>query len=746
MGRIVLGVFVVILTISCVAEYQEPQISLEEYKIEEGFNLEVLASEPLLNAPVAMDFDRKGRIWVTEMNSYMANLEGQGENEPVGKIKILEDKDQDGVMDHAKVFLDSLVLPRAIALVYDGLLYAEPPYLWFVEIDEHDNPKSRVLVDSLYAATGNPEHQPNGLLLNVDNWIYNAKSHFRYRRKNGKWLKEPTSFRGQWGITHDAFGRLYYNDNSRQLLGDYVLPNVLIRNKFLRPKHGVNKLLTQDQRVYPLHATLVNRGYAQGVLDKDSMLVNVTAACGPLVYQGSAFPSDYEGNVFVSVPEANLIKRNIITFYGDSIAAKQAWEGREFLASTDEGFRPVNISNGPDGALYIVDMHRGLIGHHAYLSPYFKELVEKSSLEEIVNQGRILKVTHKKAESAKQILWNELDNESLVQLLESKNGWIRKRAQHLLIEKRALSVEMELMELLTSSLNPYSQIHALYVLEGLNILSLDRLLAVVDRGGAPVASHALCLLDVYANPENVRKYVAVMQNVLNKADKGLHFYAMASLGRWMPFASQEIQPIFKEFRELYSDNPIFNEAFVSGLGTDLQNVRATLSKNLSLKDSGILRLLDEVSAKQRNNERNRIFVETSLKEDPRTKGAKIFRNVCAACHGINGEGNEGLAPPLVGSDYVAQPIERLGLILLHGLKGPVHVNGVKYEMNQAMPGLKGNESLSDKDIADVITYVSNAFANIPQGISGERVSELRSMVPPGGGEYTEEALLQINFN
>ena len=82
----------------------------------------------------------------------------------------------------------------------------------------------------------------------------------------------------------------------------------------------------------------VNRGYEEGVLNQDSLLVNVTAACGPLVYRGGMYPDDYDQNVFVCVPEVNLIKRNILSFYGDRVEAKQAWQGKEFLASTDEGF------------------------------------------------------------------------------------------------------------------------------------------------------------------------------------------------------------------------------------------------------------------------------------------------------------------------------------------------------------------------------------------------------------------------
>ena len=432
-----------LIIISCKPSFHEPQISLEDYRVEEGFELEMVASEPLLTAPVAIDFDSKGRIWVAEMTGFMVNLEGDGEDLPSGSIKILEDLDNDGTMDHAKTFLDSLVMPRALALVYGGLLYAESPNLWFVEI-ENDKPGNRVLVDSLYATVGNPEHQPNGLLMNLDNWIYNAKSNFRYQRKDGVWYKEPTTNRGQWGISHDNFGRLYYNNNSTQLLGDHILPNRLVRNKYFVPQKGVDVTLTNDNRVYPLHAASVNRGYEDGVLNQDGLLVNVTASCGPLVYRGGVFPPDYDQNVFVCVPEANLIKRNILSFYGDRVEAKQAWQGKEFLASTDEGFRPVNLSNGPDGNMYIVDMHRGVIQHYAFLSPYLKKISAEKKLDTILDYGRILRVRSKNNPEREITDLEALSASQLLASLKDSNGWIRDRAQQYLIYKNDKGVLPEL--------------------------------------------------------------------------------------------------------------------------------------------------------------------------------------------------------------------------------------------------------------------------------------------------------------
>ncbi|EAR00900.1 c-type cytochrome [Maribacter sp. HTCC2170] len=729
-----------LLFLSCKPSFDEPNISLINYQIEENFELSVIASEPLLTAPVAIDFDNRGRIWVVEMPGFMNSLDGEGENEPNGTIKILEDFDNDGVMDHAKIFLDSLVLPRAIAMAYDGILYSEPPNLWFAEI-ENDKPVNRVLVDSLYATDGNPEHQPNGLMMNIDNWIYNAKSHFRYQRKNGKWLKEPTTFRGQWGITHDNLGRLYYNDNSRQLLGDYILPNRAIRNKFQTPKHSVNQLLTNDQRVYPLHDAVVNRGYAKGVLDSDSLLVNVTAACGPLFYRGGSFPLEYKNEVFVCVPEANLVKRNTLEFHGDSTSAKQTWQGKEFLASTDEGFRPVSLNNAPDGSIYVVDMHRGVIGHHAYLSPYMREKVKERELDTLISAGRILRIKNKPTPSNMNVDFDDMSEVELLESLKHKNGWIRDRAQHLIVSRNLILLKDELEELSMGITAPLTQIHALRTLEGLNELSFELLVKVADNSNADVISHVVVLLEDFVLEDNIATIQELLTNWIEKKDKQLDLYVVSSLGKWVTVSSEMFMPMVIEIAKRYPNSKIFNELILSGFD-GVENLVNKMEEDPQLFNESLLSKIDVVGVHEKEDTANWIFTRKSLVEDTRTKGAKLFRQICTACHGMNGEGLEGLAPPLMNSEYASKPIERMGLIILHGLEGPVHVNGKEYNLNLAMPGLINNEKISDKDIADIISYVSNAFSDTPQQLKEGKVAELRKIKSKSGAEFTEKELLE----
>jgi putative membrane-bound dehydrogenase-like protein len=712
-------------------------ISLDKYQIVEGFEIQLAASEPQIIAPVAMDFDNEGRMWVVEMRGFMPNLEGTGDDAPNGRISILEDLDKDGLAEHSKVFLDSLVLPRALAHVYGGLLYTAPPNLWFVEIN-NDQPGRKTLVDSTYAVGGSPEAQANGLLMNIDNWIYSANSHFRYQLKNGKWLKEPTSFRGQFGITKDDYGRLYYNYNSIQIAGDYVLPNILIDNPYLKPNAGINEILSDNQRVYPLHPTTVNRGYAKGVLNKDSLLTEVTASCGPMIYRGDQFPKDYYQNYFVCEPQANLIKRDILSFGDIKTTATQAWDDREFLASTDEGFRPVNLFNGPDGAMYVVDMHRGVVEYRAFASPYYNTGIAEKQLDTLVNAGRILRIKNKNKKLEKVPNLLKASGKDLTDLLKSTNGWVRDRAQQLLIQQYQKSVIPQLTQLAKNGRDEITAIHALHTLNGLDALSFSLLTEVASQESSMLTAHALLLLKHFSAADNVQSMATLAEDLLNKQNDVINLYLAASLGPWIKIAPETFLPILANISENYPDKKVYQEAVISSLKGREDDFQAAMNKQTSNKFTGTLAdtLLRETIKNKREGKMNSIYVQTVLPVDARTNGLTLFRNTCATCHGADGDGIEHIAPPLKGSEYVEGSPNRLAMIILKGLEGPVHVNGQLYNFNGSMPAFESN--LTDKEIADIIRYLHNAYVSIPvKQINEEKIKDLRNK---STGTLTEKDL------
>jgi mono/diheme cytochrome c family protein len=725
----------------CTNNDNRPGISFENYKIADGFEIQLAASEPLIEAPVAMDFDDKGRMWVVEMRGYMPDLSGTGEDKPNGRISILEDLDNDGRAEHSKIFLDSLVLPRAIANVYGGLLYAVPPNLWFVEI-KNDKPGNKTLVDSTYADVGNIESQPNGLMMNIDNWIYSANSNFRYQFKNGKWKKERTSLRGQFGITKDNFGRLYYNSNEINIAGDYVLPNTMINNPYLIPKESINRMLTDDQRVYPLHPTTVNRGSEKGILNKDSLLVKFTAACGPLIYRGGQFPGSYDQNAFVCEPQANLVKRNILTFDAVKTTATQAWSDKEFIASTDEGFRPVNLFDGPDGAMYVVDMHRGIMQHRAYATPYYRNEISAKKLDTILSAGRILRVKYKnkKLEKIPDLL--NLSSSGLVELLKNKNGWVRDRAQQLIIFKQDKSVVPQLQKLVSESKNEITAIHALRTLDGLNALTFDFLKNIVAIGEPMLAAHSLILLKQFNEEKNIVAMAELATNILNKKDSVIDLYVANSLYPWIQKSRSAFLPMLGTIAQRYPNIGIYNEAIVSSLKGLEDIFQQFIFKNDQDKNSDLLldSLLTATIKNKQDEKMNPIYMQQTVSVDARTNGLIIFRSTCATCHGVDGDGTQNVAPPLKGSQYVEGSPERLAMIILHGLEGPIHVNGQLYQFNGTMPNFANN--FSDKEIEDIIRYLHNAYVSKPvKSIRAEKIKELRNK---RSGTLTEKDLMKMD--
>jgi mono/diheme cytochrome c family protein len=718
----------------------EPKIKLEGYTIEEGFELKVIAAENQLKAPVAIDFDNKGRIWLVEMIGYMPNLEGIGEDEPTGRISILEDTDKNGVIDRSKIFMSKLVLPRALAHVYGGLLYTDGPKLWFVEI-KNDKPGKKTLVDPVYAEGGNVEHSSNGLMMNIDNWIYNADYNYRYQLRNGKWIKEPTSSRGQWGISKDNFGRLYYNNNSTQLQTDFVLPNKATKNRYFKPMVSENQKLTNN-KVYPIHATSVNRGYIKGQLDERGYLNEVTASCGPLVYRGGAFPEVYNQNAFVCVPEANLIKRNILNFENLKTTATQAIEGKEFIASTDEGFRPVNLVNGPDGAIYIVDMHRGIIQHRAYLSQYLAEQLASKKLDTMQNLGRIIKVTH--INSALKVIpnLNLASSKELVKLLGHKNGWLRDRAQQLLIQKKDYSIVKDLI-ILSKFTNEYNtSVHALYVLEALNKLNFNLLNEIIVLNKQPeTIAHILGLLERFASPQQIGKMKGICTKLFAENNATIDLYIANSLTAWLKISENDFMPVLAEIEKKYSTDKIVQEAVMSSLEGKESIYLSKMQPSELLKNN-----LNTAITNHQKNEMNPIYLKLKNTVDNRTNGFNLYRTICATCHGADGKGIADLAPPLKGSEYIDGSVKRLAAIVLHGLSGPITVDGKLYQLNNEMPALVNNTALTDRDIADLLMFTQNAFAKNTKSISVAEIKKLRDKKPIGGLPFNEKQLLEVDFD
>lgn len=716
-----------------------PEQSLQHFKIEQGFSVELVASEPLVQAPIAAVFDEKGRMWVVEMSGYMPDTAGTGETtNPAGKIVILEDQNHDGVMDNRKIFMDSLVLPRAICLYDNGILVAEPPYLWFVENDNGHAGK-KVMVDSTYAREGNVEHSANGLLRGLDNWIYSANATKAYRKIDGKWVSRDTHLRGQWGISQDWQGRLFYNNNSVNLLGDYFLPALGSGNPDQRRVSGYNENIVPDNRTYPIRPTPgVNRGYQPGVLDDSLHLVNFTAACGPVIYTGGLFGPAWEGNAFVAEPSANLVKRNILQEQGVKVTGRQAYQGKEFLASDDERFRPENLYTGPDGAMYLLDMYRGIIQDVVYLTPYLKNEIVDRSLTEPLNRGRIYKIVP----SGKNTVLPDLSGISdtaLVGLLDNKNSWMRLTAQRLITDRKMTSLADLLRKKMTNDTSLVGRIHAFWTLEGLSRLTDKDIKGFLMSENQVLQQQGVEAAVLAMNKQRALSWIPVCRDLMKDSSAEILPYTgflAASIAHYYP---AQAEPVLLDLARQHKNNPYVADAVISGLYHREQAFLKRFEQAGGDTASRFYKKLTRVIAGANEHQRE-------LKKNAKAQfsaGKKLFETYCQVCHGEDGNGITSLGAPLNGSPWVMGEKDKLLAIVLKGLTGPVTIGNKTYrkpEVSGEMPAFGENSQLSDEDLAQILSFIRNAWGNEAAPVTVPDVQQAREKYKGRQNAFSQDEL------
>lgn len=423
-----------------------PEEALGAFRIAPGFEIELVAAEPLVDTPVAMSWDEHGRLYVVEMRGYMRDAYGTDSHAPIGKVVRLVDTDGDGRMDTREVFLDGLVNPRAVAVVNEGVLIGEPPNLWLCELPSRDALCQHKRRLGAYAAdpdAENVEHMENGLKQGLDNWLYNAKSSRSLRIADGVLVEREGFNRGQWGIAQDDYGRLFYNHNSTWLQADFFAAEDLVRPDIQSEAPGLGVNLTDPAEVFSVRVNPgVNRAYVDNTLRKDGRLLSATGVSGLAVYRGQQFPEAYRGNVFVPEVAANVVAQFALSEHGMALKAEQRlyddqqWGKRDFLGSTDERFRPVDALNGPDGALYIIDMYHGIVQDVHFLTDELREQIFQRQLETPLGMGRIWRVRHNEGAAGRDVppLGNASDAQ-LIAALSNANGWVRDTAQRLLLAR-----------------------------------------------------------------------------------------------------------------------------------------------------------------------------------------------------------------------------------------------------------------------------------------------------------------------
>ena len=778
-----------------------PVLSAEDeaktFKLAPGYRAELVACEPMVQCPIFFEFDPEGRIWVVEYQGYMRDVKGSGEGDPICRVVVLEDTNGDGRADKSTVFLDKLVMPRSFAFVKGGILLQEPPKLWFCEDADGDLVcEKRTLVGTMGVA-GNPQHTANGLRRGIDNWLHCADWPHRYQWKNGKLIDEPTLHRGQFGVSFDETGRFISCYENSAMHMDLIPAEAILRNPNLaklaqrggRGSFGVNVNVAKDAaECFPIRVTpAVTLGALE--LRDDGRLRTYTIVSGTCFYDGDQFPQDMHGNVFVPDSAGHLVGTLKLTGGITPKATRFFPPEQELISSTDERFRPVNARVGPDGALYLADMYHGIIEHVIFIVPWLTKQIAERKLHEGNDHGRIWRIVSERGVEGgeRRVGMEKWSMGKLVEALGHPNGWQRNTAQRLLVERGEDIGDPNRFA------TPLHRLHALWTLEGMGRLTKAHLqkaatdpdprvraaaarlgaeMTLLQEPDASVRLHALLtkkpvvdLVEHLAKHEDDLSRVAVMTGVYGHEMEMLEL--LLKREDWQT-ASAHRQETLRMLAQLacmeFQAKAIVGKLTESGGWQREALMDGFLASQEKVSLEAKPAFLDELAVNRDISARERVqklrmalswpgseSLVMAERREPLSAaaqkqiehGAEVYQTVCGLCHQPTGFGVPNVSPPLMESEWVTGEPERLIRIALQGLYGEIEVNGESW--NLAMPGQGENAALDDAMLADVLSYVRNAWGNEASVISTAQVAAVREQTKTRKMPWTADTLMQIDL-
>src|SRR5688572_1646118 len=452
--------------------------SMASFELPPDFRIELIATEPLVQDPVLIQFDERGRLWVIEWPGYNWPLRKilpgfDIAPTPNSRLVLLEDTDHDGRMDRRAVMMDHPDWVRGLQIMHDGALALRLPHIVYAGDTDNDGKLEReeTVVSGLEVPVNVHGVQSN-LLLAMDNWIYGSRFSERLRYQSGQWLRQPNvNLRGQWGLSQDNYGRLFYASNGDHLRADLVPSHYFARNPNFTQPAGIDVKLPEDQTTWPQGSTPGTNRRAH-LRDSDGSLQVFTSNTAPCVYRGDQFPAEYLGNVFLGEVAGRFMRRSVLTEGDGTLTAKNAYEKREFMFSHDERFRPTYTTNGPDGTIYIADMHRGVIEGDIFVTSYLRNQIEERRLQHPFNGlGRIYRLVHtgRPARTPEFIPRDATDE--WVKRLAHPNGFWRDTAQRILIENGDRKSVPAIRAMALEHASELARLHAWWTLEGLTALT-----------------------------------------------------------------------------------------------------------------------------------------------------------------------------------------------------------------------------------------------------------------------------------
>lgn len=489
-----------------------PQESLNYFQLHPDARVELVAHEPLILDPVALAFDEFGRMYVVENIGYPS---GPGEgNPPAGRIALLEDEDRDGFYEKRTTFADGFTFPNGVLPWKGGVLVTcAPEVLYLKDVDGDGKADLREVWLTGFSEGGSTQLRVSHPTLGLDGWIYltNAlsggsvvsplhpdrppaetqRNDFRFHPETLE--VEIVPGQAQFGQTFDSFGRRFICSNRKPAEHVVLSFEHLSRNPHFAFTEAVQNLYgTGDPvRLYPI---------SDNITTAISHAQTFTAACGLEIYRGTALPNSFMDNIFVCDPTGNLVHCAVRREKGASFFAERPIAQKEFLASTDNWFRPVFLANGPGGALYLCDMYRKTIEHPTYLPEAIRKITDFETGKDLGRIYRILGLDDSSSPIPENELPGRMTSKELVGLLDHPDPWPRETARRLLLERWSEDLVPLLREKATSGETPAGRVLALWLLAGVEGIEEAEIAAALGDSDAGVRENGLVLVEGFPHP------------------------------------------------------------------------------------------------------------------------------------------------------------------------------------------------------------------------------------------------------